>query len=205
MTTTIVIVRHAETVDNVEDRIAGSLHDSDLTARGKEQARKLRETLSSMKFDRVYSSPQGRALKTAELIKPDGLEITVHENLHERGFGEIDGNAWKHIDKTMPGLQEKYRETGELIGVKGAESFDECRERMLSAMSSIAEINKGKRILLISHGTVLRIFLAAVIGIKGRSKEDLFKVNVDNCSVNTVVYEKEEFKVSNLNVNKTLN
>jgi broad specificity phosphatase PhoE len=103
--------------------------------------------------------------------------------------------AWKEANKKMPGLKERYKGTGELSGVRGAESFDECRKRICLAIKGIAEKSEGKNVLVFSHGTVLRIFLANVMGIKGKRKKDMIGINVDNCSVNTVTHENGKFGV----------
>ena len=65
--TRIILLRHGETVWNVEGRYQGHL-DSPLTATGEAQAHALAERLAGQSFARLYSSDLGRAQRTAEFI-----------------------------------------------------------------------------------------------------------------------------------------
>jgi len=196
MKTTIFLVRHAETKDNYEDRIAGSMVDSDLTEKGIEQAKKLRERLAKEKFDAVYSSPLGRSMKTAKLANPNGLEIRQDQGLVEKGFGEIDGMIWDNVEKNWPGLKAKYIATGELPGVKGIEGFEESQERIHAALKKIAEDNPGKKILVFTHGTITRMLLSKLMD---KNNAESMDIKIRNCAITVLNYENGSFKVKSIN------
>ena len=63
----IYVIRHGQTDLNKERRMQGRLG-LPLNEIGIEQAKKLRDELGELKFDIVYSSPQERAIQTAEII-----------------------------------------------------------------------------------------------------------------------------------------
>ena len=63
--TRIFIVRHTETVGNIEKRLTGR-QDYEVTPRGEKLIQKLTTELSNIKFDKIYSSTSGRAIKTVE-------------------------------------------------------------------------------------------------------------------------------------------
>jgi broad specificity phosphatase PhoE len=65
--TKLIIIRHGETLWNVEDKKQGQLN-SPLTALGIKQARALAQRLSEEAFTVLYSSDLGRAYETAEYI-----------------------------------------------------------------------------------------------------------------------------------------
>ena len=60
----IYLVRHGETVWNVEKRLQG-WKDSPLTDNGVRSAKRLAKRLQGIRLDRVFSSDQTRALITA--------------------------------------------------------------------------------------------------------------------------------------------
>lgn len=196
MKTTIILIRHAQTVHNKENRANGWRTDSPLTERGKIQARMLKERLADERIDLIFSSPLGRAVETGLLAKPDGLKIVKDERLKERDFGEIDGQKWIKLLLKRPVMVFKYKKKGSFSRVKDSEEFGKAQDRFYNAVKDIAENNKGRRILIFTHGTILRLFLAKVIGL---SPKQSMKMTVRNCSLNTLTYENGKFNVVKIN------
>ncbi len=66
----IYFVRHGESQNNVEGVFAGQRNDSQLTEKGKKQARAAGKEFQDkrVRIDRIISSPLKRALGTAEII-----------------------------------------------------------------------------------------------------------------------------------------
>nr|WP_249336682.1 histidine phosphatase family protein [Sporosarcina sp. Marseille-Q4063] len=62
----IYVIRHGQTDLNKERRMQGRLG-LPLNEYGIEQAKNLRERIKDIKFDYVFSSPQERAIQTAEI------------------------------------------------------------------------------------------------------------------------------------------
>jgi broad specificity phosphatase PhoE len=63
----IYVVRHGQTDWNLEGRFQGRI-DIPLNEKGKNQAKKTKEKLEGIEFDKVFSSPLKRALETAQII-----------------------------------------------------------------------------------------------------------------------------------------
>ena len=66
--TRVILVRHGETVWNKTRRIHGGSTDIPLSEKGLIQAECLAQRLDGEKLKAIYSSPQQRALATAEVI-----------------------------------------------------------------------------------------------------------------------------------------
>jgi len=94
------LVRHGETEWSRDGRHT-STTDLDLTEKGVEVARSLREQLSGTTFDTVLSSPRRRAIRTAELAGFDEVEVT--EDLVEWDYGDYEGVTTPDIRTTVPG------------------------------------------------------------------------------------------------------
>ena len=106
MKTRLFIVRHTETIGNVEKRLTGR-KDYEITERGKILIQKLAKELEKIKFDRAYSSTSGRAIKTIEPIaKKQNLKIEESDELCEMYFGIYDGWKWEDVNKAQPEIKQ---------------------------------------------------------------------------------------------------
>ncbi|ENQ3107885.1 histidine phosphatase family protein [Bacillus cereus] len=84
----IYVVRHGQTDLNKEGRLQGRAG-LPLNKQGIEQARCLRDKLKEIKFDYIFSSPQERAIQTAEIAT--GIKVIIDERLDVFDLGEADG------------------------------------------------------------------------------------------------------------------
>ncbi|HEY1158841.1 MAG TPA: histidine phosphatase family protein [Arthrobacter sp.] len=153
--TTFALVRHGQTDWNAERRLQGAT-DIPLNDVGRGQARDAVAILAPYEWDAIVSSPLSRAAETADLIAA-GLGLTVSRRvpeLTERSFGPAEGmQAGPELDALrVPG------------GFKGAESEDEAADRGLAALETLAEEFRGQRLLVVTHGTLLRVSLSRAIG-----------------------------------------
>jgi uncharacterized phosphatase len=87
-TTMIYVVRHGQTDVNKEGRLQGRAG-LPLNEEGIHQAKDLREKLKHIKFDYVISSPQERAVQTAEIATR--LTPIIEERLNVFDLGTADG------------------------------------------------------------------------------------------------------------------
>ena len=153
--TTFALVRHGQTDWNAERRLQGAT-DIPLNDVGRGQARDAVAILAPYEWDAIVSSPLSRAAETADLIA-EGLGLTVSRRvpeLTERSFGPAEGM------QAGPEL-EALRVPG---GFKGAESEDEAADRGIAALEALAEEFRGQRLLVVTHGTLLRVSLSRAIG-----------------------------------------
>ncbi|CAN7152780.1 histidine phosphatase family protein [Arthrobacter sp. LjRoot14] len=153
--TTFALVRHGQTDWNAQRRLQGST-DIPLNDVGRGQARDAAAALSGHEWDAIVSSPLSRAAETANLIA-DGLGLSVARHvpeLTELSFGPAEGL------QAGPEL-EALRIPG---GFRGAESEDQAASRGLAALEALAEEFRGRRVLVVAHGTLIRVSLSRAIG-----------------------------------------
>ena len=171
--TTFALVRHGQTDWNAERRLQGST-DIPLNDVGRGQARAAVGILAPYEWDAIVSSPLSRAAETADLIA-EGLGLRVARRvpeLIERSFGPAEGM------QAGPEL-EALRVPG---GFKGAESEDAAADRGIAALEALAEEFRGRRLLVVTHGTLLRVTLSRAIGQTLTS--------VDNAALNLAHHHK---------------
>ncbi|KAK4759108.1 hypothetical protein SAY87_020409 [Trapa incisa] len=155
----IIVVRHGETEWNSDGRIQGHL-DVELNQIGKQQAAAVANRLSKEgKISAVYSSDLKRASETAQAIATacGGLEVIKEPELRERNLGDLQGLQLKEAAKLKPLAYEAFlshQSDQELPG--GGESIDQLYKRCTSSLETIARKHKGERVVVVTHGGVIR-------------------------------------------------
>ena len=156
---TIYLLRHGETVWNVEGRYQGQM-DSALTAKGEEQAKANALKLSKyidIKEVKFFSSPLGRAKATAEIIaKYNGLEssqIIFEQDIQEFNYGIFEGET-KEYCKQVYEKEFQEREANKFSYVlEGGESYIKVFERLMRWLSSV---QNEKVVVVVAHEMINR-------------------------------------------------
>lgn len=196
MKTRLFIVRHTETIGNVEKRLTGR-KDYEITANGEILIQRLTRELENIKFDKIYSSTSGRAIKTIEQIaNKQKLKIEESDELCEMYFGIYDGWKWEDVNKIQPEIKQKQNEINEIIGIPKQESMEETANRMYNYVLKISKENEGKTILISSHGVVIEAFLRKIENIKFKYERKKFCQH--NVAINELEYENNKFKIIRL-------
>lgn len=196
MKTRLFIVRHTETIGNIEKRLTGR-QDYEITEKGEMLIQKLTRELESIKFDKIYSSTSGRAIKTVEQIaQKQNLKIEKSNELCEMYFGKYDGWKWEDVNKIQPEIKQTQNEINEIVGIPRQESMEETTNRIYNYILKILKENEGKTILVSSHGVAIEAFLRKIENIKFRyEKEKFCQYNV---AINELEYEDDKFNIIRL-------
>lgn len=194
----IYLTRHSETEWNLIEKIQG-FKDSPLTDKGIKDSKKLRDRLGKINLDIAFSSPQGRAKKTAEIIMDphDGKVCTI-DDLREISVGIWEGMLYKDI-------QEKYSEEFYLYrneplkyeANNGGEDFPTFFKRVNNFVERLKKADY-ENVLIVTHGLtvmmLLNIFegnpLEKVTERKLSKGTTLSKINFDGENFN-IEYEND--------------
>ncbi len=160
---TLYIVRHGETDWNVKQIIQGHSN-SALTNNGKRQIRELAEKLKDIHFDALFSSDLLRTKQTSEILNMERqLAITTTSAIRERFFGKYEGLHSDKFHKEVKELLKEYETMSEENKRKfkypTAESDEELISRVITFLREIAVAYPGKKVLVVSHGGVLKNLL----------------------------------------------
>jgi probable phosphoglycerate mutase len=149
-TTTFALIRHGQTDWNAAARIQGAT-DIPLNDVGRGQAADAVAPLNRYDWDFIVSSPLSRAAETADLIGAQlGLAATRRlPALVERNYGPAEGlSAGADLDALrFPG------------GFHGAETEQAVATRGVDALRELAREHPGARIIVVAHGTLIRLSL----------------------------------------------
>ncbi len=177
----IILIRHGETLWNVEGRYQGQLN-SDLTQKGKVQAKenafKVEKEVDFTLPFKFYSSPLERAKESAIIIsKALGLkreEIIFDNRIQELNYGIFEGKTKEECAKTYS-MELSAREANKWSYlIEDGESYEEVTKRLYDWLDTIKE---EKLIIMVAHEMVNR----ALRGIYcNYSKEEILNLRQSN-------------------------
>ena len=156
----IWFVRHAQSEYN-KQRLFTGWHDPALTDLGISAACELKEKLSSVKFDHIFSSPLKRASITAISIVGDSSLITYDDRLKERSYGDWSGLKKEEI-KDQVGEQEFLAaRRGWDTKPPNGESLKDVITRLKPFWDDFKGLrfNKDENHLIVAHSNSLRAII----------------------------------------------
>lgn len=157
--TTLILVRHGQSVANAQHRFAGHSN-FDLTDIGREQARLAGEYLfKNFKIDAIYASDLKRAYHTAlPTAKLFGLTVEKRERLREIFAGEWETLTVDEIDEQYTEDFAVWKNDFSNARCTDGESVTELYHRACREILSIAAENDGKCVMIATHATPVRVF-----------------------------------------------
>lgn len=200
--TTIYLVRHGEAEGNLYKRAQG-VYNSNLTKHGKSQLSKLVDRFSNINVDKVYASDLKRAYLTAKSIADSkGLDVIKNENFREMNMGIFEDIPWADLPRNHFELWSKWTKEPHKCKLKDGESGAEVQDRMLSEIIKISTENKGKNIVIGTHGTAIRYLLYK---LKGVCLSDNNAIDwCDNTAITKLIFDGENFEIEYMNDSKHL-
>ncbi|GHV31982.1 alpha-ribazole phosphatase [Synergistales bacterium] len=182
----IFLVRHGKTDWNHELKCQGH-SDTPLNGEGEAQARLAGWRFFGAVFDHVYSSPLSRARRTAEIIMEGSLSgkpIKNRDELREMGFGSWEGQSIPHIRETEKEGFERWLAAPFSNHPDGGETYDEIRSRVTSFADELKRRDDYEKILVVSHGGILRALIAAMLNFDDMNL--MWRMRLENCSITIV-------------------
>jgi broad specificity phosphatase PhoE len=180
----IYLIRHGETDWN--DKLLFQGHtDTFLNKKGEKQAEYIAYELKNIKFDIIFSSDLKRAYKTAQIIKKiAGFKgkIIKTNYLRERNYGSLEGKNYeifRHYRKNFDGENDR-----------------QFFKRVNICFDSIMKKYKGKNIVLVTHGGVVRQIISRILDLK-----DYKKIRIYNASISEIYYDEKNKKFFLLRLN----
>ncbi len=155
MKTTIILVRHGETLWNKKKKLQGQI-DIQLSKTGLKQADLVAKRVKTFGITKIYSSGLKRAIQTANAISKElDLPLLINEGLNERAYGEHQGKSWKDIKHYYKDEKTYFHN----FKPNGGESNIEFGERVIFALNKIINANEGEKILIVCHSGVIHILI----------------------------------------------
>lgn len=166
MRTSVWLVRHGQTVYNLERRYQ-SWSDTPLTDYGMRQARLLARRLQRLPFDMVLVSPVERSRATARLLLAERSAVPVVEAAAwaETNHGRWEGLTYKEVLARFPGEAQARWAEGIHGRAGGGESLAEVAQRVAGAWHDLQERYPAGRVLVVTHATPIQLVIAQSFGL----------------------------------------
>jgi broad specificity phosphatase PhoE len=149
----LYLLRHGESVANVERVFAARKVDPPLSDVGIQQATMQAESLKPIDFSAMYASPLLRARQTAQIVSQHcPLEPILSNALQEVNVGILDGEDqndprnWGAYERVV----KKWERGLTHVGFPGGESLNDIGDRFKSFLNGL-EGEQQKPILAIGH------------------------------------------------------
>lgn len=111
-------------------------------------------------WDLVISSPLSRCLSFArDFAEQQGLEVRIEEDLRELHFGAWEGRNSAQVLLEDPQALSAFWHDPYHFTPPEAEPVKDFAARVNAAIERLAQEHSGKRVLLITHGGVMRLLL----------------------------------------------
>lgn len=187
MSAKIYIIRHGQTEMNSRKVLQGRT-DLPLNAEGIVQAAETAFMLNDMGicFDRVFSSPLIRAVRTAEILAP-GIEIETDERLIEMDYGPFEG---MDLLSPAPEVIHFFSDFTNNPAPDGMEPLDSVVARTGEFIESLRDISGN--ILISTHAIAMKGILEY---LTPESRGSYWSKHIGNCAVFMTEYDGTYFSV----------
>lgn len=148
------LVRHGQTEYNRQNLFQGS-SDIPLNETGREQAHRALDTAAPIAWDGVVTSTLLRAQETGRIIAADhGLSFEgTDPRLVEIDWGQAEGHSVPEMEARYP--RRSFPEREDLHSVV---------DRASAALDEFSDSRPGQSLLVVAHGTLIRLLLSRVTG-----------------------------------------
>jgi len=196
MLTKLYLLRHGETDWNQKSIFQGQT-DIDLNQSGQNDARKAVEIFKDLKLNQIYSSDLKRAQNTAIMISEDkNMEIKVDKQLREISFGDWEGLKFKEIKDQFPKMIVDWQKDPLHYSPPAGENLIDFKKRIVNFFKKMIQKNKGDKILVVTHGGVIKVYLTAILSI---DPKNFWQFQIDNGSLTEIKFYDEDIILSKLN------
>jgi broad specificity phosphatase PhoE len=177
--TRIWILRHGRSTLNDAQTFQGCDAESELTNEGVRGAKAAGGRLRDEGIDAIYASPLQRAARSAMLVRAalqrgnGGPRIETDAALREMELPGWEGLPYATVRERYAEKYRQFRQSPEnfsLVDASGKEMWPvlEMEQRVHGFLSALARNEKGKKILLVTHGGPTSIVLLAALRLQVR-------------------------------------
>lgn len=152
----LILVKHSqpEIVESLPAR------EWNLSEQGRARARQLTEELARFQPQVIVSSTESKAIETAEIVaRRHQLDFQIVEGLHEHDRSNV---PYLSQDEFQASIREFFQKPDQRVF--GRETANQAYARFYQAVHSILNEHKDETILVVTHGTVISLFVSRLTG-----------------------------------------
>lgn len=185
--TTFFLLRHAHSTANDQGVLAGRTPGISLSRIGSSQARGLSSAIKDLEIDRIISSPLGRCVDTiTPLAKQKRKRVHLDKRFLEMDYGLWSGRKLKELSREQSWKTIQTKPTS--FTFPDGESFRSAADRIENALNSLARKYPKEKILIVTHGDIIKIALQLA---NGGPIDNFQRFIVDTCSLSEVEWSSK--------------
>jgi 2,3-bisphosphoglycerate-dependent phosphoglycerate mutase len=152
----LILVKHS--LPKVVETIPAS--EWKLSDGGRARAQQLAENLRSFEPEVIVSSDEPKAKETAEIVSQLlQLDVQVVPDLYEHDRSNV---SYLSQEQFRTSVHKFFQKPAELVF--GKETADQAHARFYRAVHFILNEHRNKTIVIVSHGTVISLFVSRLTG-----------------------------------------
>jgi broad specificity phosphatase PhoE len=194
----VLLIRHGQTHFNAQKLFCGGRSDPPLDELGRAQVAELGRRFAG-EVERVYASPQRRALETAAVL---GGEATIIEELRELNQGAFEGREFHAALAEHPEFFRAWKRDPTEVSVPGGgESMGALADRVTRGMSRVlADYDadpQGRTVAVVAHQMAQAAFVCRALGKPLRRFSEF---ELRNATANLLVWDGEGWSLLGRNL-----
>lgn len=201
---TLILTRHGLTDRSEPEQHLGQRIDISINDAGRRQAEALARRLSSVRLDRVITSPLFRARETASILAHEA-RIEADPRLREMDYGAWEGLTYREINERDGAFRREWELAPDRLACPGGEAGNDVAARTRSFLADLlaehgawharasfraATSRTGiggdpgdRPILVVAHSSTNRILLCVALGTDVRDYRKRFVQGQANLTV----------------------
>ena len=172
---TVILIRHARSVANVENILAGQTPGVRLDPHGIEQSKTLVRSLGQLPVAKVFVSPLERCMATIDpWLSTHGRSVAVQSDsrIIEPDYGSWSGRKLDEL--ALEPLWRDVQSNPESVTFPNGERFVDVWDRVGSFYQSLREsIEQNQNYIIVSHGDIIKFLIARVLQMEFKNFQSL--------------------------------
>jgi broad specificity phosphatase PhoE len=166
----LLLVRHGQSVSNVEKRLDTAPPGAKLTELGREQARAFAQA-ATLPIGLLLHSEATRAVETAaEISDVVGVPAREVTGIHEVQVGDLENRNDDDAVAAFNAVYERWLKGERDVSMPGGESADEVLDRYLPVLNELRTTHLDRAdwtddIVVVSHGAAIRLTSAVLADV----------------------------------------
>lgn len=201
---TVVLLRHAHSVANEKNLLAGRMPGIHLSRKGQTQSHALVERIGKGVVDQVHLSPMQRCQLTIDpwLNSRNSSSITsldVDERFNEVDYGDWSGRSLNALSRNP--LWKQVQEQPSKVRFPGGESIRSSQKRIVAGIDEILGGKKNLTHLVVTHSDLIKVALTHYF----ESHIDTFqRIDISQASFTVITGTPSKFSIITTNSSSDL-
>lgn len=203
MTTEVLLVRHGQTIWNLQGRPRGHA-EVPLDEVGLRQAEAVAAYIADgWSPTAIYHSPLRRTRETAmHIATATGAPLFPHSGFIDIDFGAWEGRLPEDLESHWGETWRTWRIRPQDVVIPGGETLPDAQNRAIAGLRQVCLAHLNQVLVVVSHVAIIRLL---ILGMLGSGLEHFWDLEQDAGAINVVKYDTQNFALAQMNLTCHLN